>query len=89
MKELFLSTITKPSEVRVVKFSVPVSFCLFPCSKGHRDTIQMTCGPKFTYQQCTGKPLLGELGLTFHLQSEIETFCPPQGHLIENSLEFH
>ena len=50
MKDLFLTTITKPPEVIVNKFSVSVSvsFFLFSCSKGqavracYLDTIQMT-----------------------------------------------
>ena len=46
MKELFLITITKPLESAVNKFSVSVSFFLFPCSKeeavrAYLDTIKM------------------------------------------------
>ena len=57
-------------------------------SSKSRKECQFSLPKLFTYQQCTGKPLLGELGLSFQVQLGIGTFCPPQGHLIENSLEF-
>ena len=78
----YFTTIFNTNFVNLLEF-----FCENISNKSHKEC-QFSQPKSFTYQQCTEKPLLGELGLSFQVQLGIGTFCPTQGHLIENSLEF-